>query len=99
MILTSAQAIRAVAKRGEGLKLSLIRSESKPRIACVRPVSAEVARQAGFAVEYGRETPAGRALAGELRSRLEGAERVLPRRARANPHWASALRRYGPEVT
>jgi len=99
MILTSAQAIRAVAKRGEGLKLSLIRSESKPRIACVGPVSAEVARQAGFPVEYVAETHTGAALAEELRSRLQGAEVFLPRSDRANPDLPSALRRYGAEVT
>ena len=65
MILTSAQAVRAVAKRGEELKLSVIRSGSKPRIACVGPVSAEVARQAEFRVEYVAETHTGAALAAQ----------------------------------
>jgi uroporphyrinogen III methyltransferase / synthase len=99
MIFTSAQAVRAVAKRGEDLKRGLIRSDSKLRIACVGPVSAEAARQAGFAVEYIAETHTGAALAEELGSRLQGMKILLPRSDRANPDLPPALKRYGAQVT
>jgi len=99
MILTSAQAVRAVVKRGEELKRSLVRSESKPRIACVGPVTGETARQAGFQVEYVAETHSGAGLAGELGNRLQGSKIFLPRSDRANPDLPSALSRYGAEVT
>jgi uroporphyrinogen III methyltransferase/synthase len=99
MIFTSAQAVRAVINRGEELKRSLIRSGSKLRIACVGPVSAEAARQAGFAVEYIAETHTGAALAEELGSRLQGMKIFLPRSDRANPDLPPALKRYGAQVT
>jgi len=99
MILTSAQAVRAVAKRGEELTRRLVRSESKPRIACVGPVTAETARQAGFRVEYVAETHSGAGLADELGNRLQGSKIFLPRSDRANPDLPSALSRYGGEVT
>lgn len=99
MIFTSAQAVRAVVKRGEELKRGLIRSDSKLRIACVGPVSAEAARQAGFAVEYIAETHTGAALAEELGSRLQGMKILLPRSDRANPDLPPALKRYGAQVT
>ena len=99
MILTSAQAVRAVIKRGEGLKLRLVRSGSRPRIACVGPVTAEAARQAGFRVEYVAETHTGAALADELGNRLRGSKVLLPRSDRANPDLPLSLRRYGAEVT
>jgi uroporphyrinogen III methyltransferase/synthase len=99
MIFTSAQAVRAVINRGEELKRSLIRSGSKLRIACVGPVSAEAARQAGFAIEYIAETHTGAALAEELGSRLQGMKIFLPRSDRANPDLPSALKRYGAQVT
>ena len=98
MILTSAQAVRAVVKRGEELKRSLVRSESKPRIACVGPVTSETARQAGFRVEYVAETHTGAGLAEELREQLQGVKVFLPRSDRANPDLPLALRRYGAEV-
>lgn len=99
MVLTSGQAVRAVVKRSEELKLSLVHSGSKPRIACVGPVTAEAARQAGFRIEYVAETHSGAALAGELGNRLQGSKVFLPRSDRANPNLPSALARYGADVT
>ena len=98
MILTSAQALRSVAKRCEDLKRSLVRAETKLRIACVGPVTAEAARQAGLAVEYVAETHTGAALAEELGNRLQGAKVFLPRSDRANPDLPPALKRHGAEV-
>lgn len=99
MILTSAQAVRALVKRGEKLKLRLIGPGSKLRIACVGPISAEAARQAGLAVEHVAETHNGVALAEELGSRLAGAKVLLPRSDRANPDLPVALERLGAAVT
>ena len=99
IILTSAQAVRAVVKRSEELKRSLIHSGSKLRIASVGPVSAEAARRAGLSVEYVAETHTGASLAEELGSRLQGAKVFLPRSDRANPELPPALKRHGAQVT
>src|SRR5205814_10140183 len=68
-------------------------------IACVGPVSAEVARQAGLAGEYVQETHAGAALAEELGGRLRGEKVFLTRSDRANPELPPALKRRGAQVT
>ena len=99
IILTSAQAVRAVVKRGKELERSLIRSGSELRIASVGPVTAEAARQAGLPVEYVAETHTGAALAEELGDRLQGAKVFLPRSDRANPDLPAALKRRGAQVT
>lgn len=99
MVLTSAQAVRSVVKRCEELKISLIRGNPKLRIACVGPVTAEAARQAGLAVEYVAETHTGTELAEELGSGLAGKTVLLPRSDRANPDLPVALKRYGAQVT
>ena len=99
MILTSAQAVRALAKRSEELKRSLIGPESKLRIAAVGPVTAEAARRAGLPVEYVAETHTGVALAEELRGRLAGGRVFLPRSDRANPYLPFTLKRHGADVT
>ncbi len=99
MILTSAQAVRALAKRGEQLKRSLIGSENKLRIAAVGPVTAEAARQAGLPVEYVADMHTGVALAGELGNQLQGANVFLPRSNRANPDLPLTLKCHGAQVT
>ena len=99
IIFTSAQAVRALVKRGEELKRSLIHSASKLRIASVGPVTAEAARQAGLPVEYVAETHSGAALAEELGNWLRGAKVFLPRSDRANPDLPRALKRHGARVT
>ena len=99
MILTSAQAVRALVKRSGELKRGLIPSGSKLRIACVGPVTAEAARQAGFPVEYVAETHTGAGLAEELGARLSGAKIFLPRSDRANPDLPPVLKRHGAQVT
>jgi len=99
MMLTSAQAVRAVIKRGEELKISLNHAENKLQIACVGPATAEAARRAGLRVEYVAETHTGAALAEELGKRLKGAKVFLPRSDRANPDLPPALKRHGALVT
>ncbi len=99
IILTSAQAVRAVVKRSGYLKRSLIYPGSKLRSASVGPVTAEAARQAGLAVEYVAETHSGAALAEELKNQLRGAKVFLPRSDRANPDLPRALKRHGAQIT
>jgi uroporphyrinogen III methyltransferase/synthase len=99
IIFTSAQAVRAVVKRSAELKHSLIRPESKLRIACVGPVTAGAARQAGLPVEFVAEKHTGAGLAEELANRLCGASVFLPRSDRANPDLPPALKRHGAQVT
>ena len=99
MILTSAQAARTLARRAEDLQRPLKRLGSKPLVACVGPVTAEVARKANLRVELVAGTHNGLALAEELRSRLAGAKVFLPRSDRANPDLPIALERHGAQVT
>jgi len=98
MILTSAQAVRAVVRRSGDLNRSANRFGGKLRIACVGPVTAKAARQAGLPVEFVAETHNGVALADELGSRLEGSRVFLPRSDRANANLPAALKRHGAHV-
>jgi len=95
IIFTSAQAVRAVVKRSEELKRSLIHAGSKLRIASVGPVTAEAARQTGLPVAA---THTGAGLAEELGRRLCEAKVFLPRSDRANPDLPGALKRHGAKV-
>ena len=95
LILTSAQAVRAITQRSLSLERPLIRTGGKLRIACVGPVTAEAARQAGLPVEHVAKTHNGVALANELGGRLQGLKVLLPRSDRANPDLPAALKRYG----
>jgi uroporphyrinogen III methyltransferase / synthase len=99
MILTSAQAVHALVKRGAELKRSLISPGGELRIAAVGPVTAEAARRAGLLVQYVAETHTGVALAEELGKKLQGAKVFLPRSDRANPDLPAALKRHGAQVT
>jgi uroporphyrinogen III methyltransferase / synthase len=99
MILTSAQAVRALMKRSGDLKRGLIPVGSKLRIAAVGPVTAEAARQAGWPVEFVSETHTGAGLAEELGNRVSGAKVFLPRSDRANPDLPPALKRHGAQLT
>jgi uroporphyrinogen-III synthase len=95
LILTSAQAVRAITQRSLSLERPLIRTSDKLRIACVGPVTAEAAQQAGLPVEHVAKTHNGVALANELGGRLQGLKVLLPRSDRANPDLPAALKRYG----
>lgn len=99
MILTSTQAVRAVAQRAESLRRPLNRPGSKLLVACVGPVTAEAAKRANLRVEHIAGTHNGVALAEELGSRLAGAKVFLPRTDRANPDLPIALRRHSAQVT
>ena len=99
MILTSAQAVRSVVKRSEQLRRGPVGVGAELRIACVGPVTAEAARQAGLAVEYVAKKHTGAGLAEELGGKLAGARVLLPRSDRANPDLPVALKLHGAQVT
>jgi uroporphyrinogen-III synthase len=99
MILTSAQAARALATRSESIGRALVQKGGKPLAAAVGPVSAAAAAAAGFQVTYVAEGHNGVALAEELGERLRDRKVLLPRSDRANPDLPAALKRYGARVT
>ena len=99
LILTSVQAVRAIAERAADLREPLIRTGNQLRVACVGPVTAEAARNAKLPVEYVAGTHNGVGLANELDGNLQGTKVLLPRSDRANPDLPVALQRYGANVT
>ena len=99
MILTSAQAVRAVVARSKNLGRPLIGTESKVRIAAVGPVTAQAAKHAGLPVEYVANIHNSVALSDELGERLRERKVFLPRSDRATPDMPVALRRHGAHVT
>lgn len=99
LILTSAQAVRALMQRCADLHAPLTRTNRDLRVACVGPVTADAARYANLPVEYVAETHNGVALAEELGGRLRGAKVLLPRSDRANADLPLALKQNGAEVT
>jgi uroporphyrinogen III methyltransferase / synthase len=99
LLFTSAQAVRAISKRNEELRLSFANAGGKLRVACVGPVSAAAARNVGLAVHYIAEMHSGKALAEELGESVRDAKVLLPRSDRANPDLPAALQRHGAKVT
>lgn len=99
MILTSAQAVRALTQRAAQTQKPLIRTGVRLRVACVGPVTADAAESAKLPVKHVASTHSGVAVAEELGSRLAGAKVFLPRSDRANPDLPAALRRQGALVT
>ena len=99
LILTSAQAVRAIVQRAADLELPLAGTSNNLRVACVGPVTADSARKANLPVTYVAVTHGGVALANELGSRLREAQVLLPRSDRANPDLPAALRQHGGQVT
>jgi uroporphyrinogen III methyltransferase / synthase len=99
IIITSAQAARALAARSEFLGQKLIQEGEWTQVAAVGPASAEAAEAAGLRVNYVAQTHNGVALAEELGERLRGRTVLLPRSDRANPDLPAALKRYEAKVT
>ena len=99
MILTSAQAVRAIVNRAADLRKPLARTGSRLRVACVGPVTAEAALNAELHVAHVAVSHNGIGLANELGGKLKGAKVLLPRSHRGNPDLPAALERYGAHVT
>lgn len=99
IIVTSAQAARALAARSQTLGHKLVQEGNRPEVAAVGPVSAEAAEAAGLDVNYVAQTHNGVGLAEELGKRLRDRTVLLPRSDRANPDLPAALKRLGAKVT
>lgn len=99
LILTSAEAVRAVARRSKNLGYSLERALGSLQLASVGPVTEEEAKKNSLKVHYVAQTHNGLALAQELGARVQGKKVLLPRSDRAKPDLPNALRHRGAEVT
>lgn len=99
VVLTSAQAVRAIVQRAAELQQALGRADSQLRVACVGPVTAKAARNAKLPVEYVALTHNGVGLADELGEKIRRKKVLLPRSDRANPDLPVALKQYGAQVT
>lgn len=99
LIFTSAEAVRAVARRSKKLGCSLDQACNGLDIASVGPVTAEVAEKNNLEVEYVAQTHNGVALAQELGDRVQGKKVLLPRSDHAKRDLPEALRHQGAEVT
>jgi uroporphyrinogen-III synthase len=99
VLLTSANAVRAVVERGKTLAADLHLGAKPPHIAVVGPGTKQEAESAGFSVEYVAKTHLGVALVGEMAEHLRGNRVFLPRSDRANPDLPAALSELGAKVT
>jgi len=99
MIITSAQAVRALSARCEAIGCVLAQERGRPQVAAVGPASAEAAEAAGLHVAYVAETHNGVSLAEELGERLRNQQVLLPRSDRANPDLPATLKKHGAKVT
>jgi uroporphyrinogen III methyltransferase/synthase len=99
ILLTSANAVQAVERRGEELGRSLDALAKLPPAAAVGPATSGAAEAAGFSVEFVATDHSGAGLARELGAELRGRKVLLPRSDRANEVLPAALRRSGALVT
>jgi uroporphyrinogen-III synthase len=99
VLFTSANAVQALARRGEQLGLHLDSAANLPRAAVVGPATSNAAEAAGFSVEYVAVEHSGAGLARELGEELRDKKVLLPRSDRANPELPAALRGSGAVVT
>jgi uroporphyrinogen-III synthase len=99
VFFTSLNAVHAVEKRSEQLKISLRDAFGTAQIAAVGPATAEAARAAGLVVTYVAKEHNGVALAQELQAEVRGTRVLLPRSDRANHDLVETLQRLGAHVT
>src|ERR1700682_2602717 len=95
LLLTSANAVRALVDRSQSLELGVRNSFVAVRIAAVGPVTAEAARHAGLAVSRIATKHQGIALAEEFAAELTRKRVLLPRSHLARSDLHDALRRLG----
>jgi uroporphyrinogen-III synthase len=99
LLLTSANAVRALVERSQSLELDVMNSFTAVRIAAVGPVTAEAARRAGLPVSHVANKHQGLALAEEFATELARKRILLPRSNLATSELPNALRRIGGQVT
>lgn len=98
LIFTSAEAVRAVARRSAKLGCNLEQAWSSLRVATVGPATAEEVKRNKLEVNYVAQTHNGAALAQELGESVQGRKVLFPKSDRAKRDLPEALRRQGAEV-
>jgi uroporphyrinogen III methyltransferase/synthase len=99
LVLTSANAVRALVDRSKSLELDVMNSFAAVRIAAVGPVTAEAARYAGLHVGHVAKKHQGLAIAMEFAEELARKRILLPRSNLASAELPDALRRLEAQVT
>jgi uroporphyrinogen-III synthase len=99
LLLTSANAVRALLDRSQSLGVDVMNSFAALRIAAVGPVTAEAARKAGLPVSRVATKHQGLALSEEFFAELARKRIFLPRSNLASSDLPDALRRLGAQVT
>ena len=99
LLLTSANAVRALLERAQSVGVDVTNSIAGVRIAAVGPVTAEAARRAGLSVSKVASNHQGVALAQEFAAELAHKRILLPRSNLASQELPDALRRIGGNVT
>jgi uroporphyrinogen-III synthase len=99
LLLTSANAVRALVERSQSLGVDVMNSFAAVRIAAVGPVTAEAARKAGLPISRVATKHQGLALAEEFSAELAHKRVLLPRSNLASSDLPDALRRLGAQVT
>jgi uroporphyrinogen III methyltransferase / synthase len=99
LLLTSANAVRALVERSRSLEVDVRNSFAGLRIAAVGPVTADVARAAGLSVGHVATKHQGVVLAEEFAAEFARKRILLPRSNLAGPELPDALRRLGALVT
>jgi uroporphyrinogen-III synthase len=99
LLLTSANAVRALVERAQALELDVMNSFAALRIAAVGPVTAEAARRAGLCVSCVATKHRGLALAEEFAVEMTRKRILLPRSNLASSDLPDALHRLGAQVT
>jgi uroporphyrinogen-III synthase len=99
ILLTSQNAVRAVAERCPMLGVDLRAAADCLRVGVVGPATGEAAENAGLKISHSAKTHQAVALAEELGEQLWDVTVLLPRSDRANPELSRTLRRIGARVT
>jgi uroporphyrinogen-III synthase len=99
LLLTSANAVRALVDRSQSLELDVMKSFAALRIAAVGPVTAEAARKAGLHVSCVAVRHQGTGLVEEFSAEMARKRILLPRSNLASSDLPDALRRIGAQVT
>jgi uroporphyrinogen III methyltransferase / synthase len=99
LLLTSANAVRALVERSRSLGVDVMNSFAALRIAAVGPVTAEAVRRAGLPLSQVATKHQGLALAQEFASEFARKRILLPRSNLASAELPDALRGLGANVT
>jgi uroporphyrinogen-III synthase/uroporphyrinogen III methyltransferase/synthase len=97
LVLTSANAVRAVAGRAGTLGVSLVQP-SRMKVAAVGDATAAAARKAGFKVDFVPEEYVAESLADGMSGQVTGAKLLIARAAVARDILPDSLRAAGGEV-